>query len=72
MNRYLQDPSARRNFKAWSRWGALLGGGALAIYGISRRSKSGAALAAAGGVLVYGIAPELTTRHHSRRIRFHR
>jgi uncharacterized membrane protein len=54
MNRYLQDPSARRNFKAWSRWGALLGGGALAIYGISRRSKSGAALAAAGGVLVYG------------------
>jgi uncharacterized membrane protein len=36
------------------RWGALLGGGALAIYGISQRSKSGSALAAAGGLLVYG------------------
>jgi uncharacterized membrane protein len=36
------------------RWGALLGGGALAVYGIARRSKSGAALAAAGGLLVYG------------------
>jgi uncharacterized membrane protein len=36
------------------RWGALLGGSALAAYGISRRSKSGAALAAAGGLLVYG------------------
>jgi len=40
--------------KSLSRWGALLGGSALAIYGISRRSKSGAAMAAAGGLLVYG------------------
>jgi len=48
-----QNRSTRRNTRAWSRWGALLGGSALAIYGISRRSKSGAALAAAGGVLVY-------------------
>jgi len=40
--------------KALPRWGALLGGSALAVYGISRHSKSGAALAAAGGFLVYG------------------
>lgn len=46
--------SSRRIAKALPRWGALLGGGALAIYGISRRSKSGAALAAAGSLLVYG------------------
>jgi uncharacterized membrane protein len=31
------------------RWGALIGGGALAIYGITRRSPLGIALAASGG-----------------------
>lgn len=46
--------SARRIARALPRWGAFLGGGALAIYGISRRSKSGAALAAAGSLLVFG------------------
>ena len=54
MNRSMKEHSTRRNRRAWSRWGALLGGGALAVYGISRRSKSGAALAAAGSLLVYG------------------
>ncbi len=53
MNRNIHENSPRRNSRAWSRWGALLGGSALAIFGLSRRSKSGAALAAAGGVLVY-------------------
>jgi len=33
------------------RWGALIGGGALAIYGITRRSPLGVALAAGGGTL---------------------
>jgi uncharacterized membrane protein len=33
------------------RWGALIGGGALAIYGITRRSPLGIALAATGGSL---------------------
>jgi uncharacterized membrane protein len=32
-------------------WGALIGGGALAIYGITRRSPLGIALAAGGGTL---------------------
>jgi uncharacterized membrane protein len=49
-----QTTSMRRIAKAWPRWGALIGGSALALYGVSRRSKSGAALAAAGGLLVYG------------------
>lgn len=38
------------------RWGAILGGSALAVYGISRRSKAGAALAAVGGLLAFGGA----------------
>src|SRR5205814_5005187 len=33
------------------RWGALIGGGALAIYGITRRSPLGIALAASGGTV---------------------
>ncbi|HEX6821794.1 MAG TPA: SRPBCC family protein [Candidatus Sulfotelmatobacter sp.] len=33
------------------RWGALIGGGALAIYGITRRSPLGIALAAGGGTV---------------------
>lgn len=35
------------------RWGALLGGGTLALLGLTRRSKSGIAMAAAGGLLAY-------------------
>jgi len=35
------------------RWGAVVGGGALALLGLSRKSKSGVALAAAGGLLAY-------------------
>lgn len=36
---------------AAQRWGALIAGGALAIYGISRRSPLGIALAAGGGTI---------------------
>jgi uncharacterized membrane protein len=35
------------------RWGALIGGGALAIYGLTRRSPLGVALAAGGGTIAY-------------------
>lgn len=38
------------------RWGGLVGGGALALYGLSRRSPAGLALAAAGGWLAYSNA----------------
>jgi uncharacterized membrane protein len=35
------------------KWGALIGGSALAVLGLTRRSKGGLALAAAGGALAY-------------------
>jgi uncharacterized membrane protein len=38
---------------AVQRWGAVIGGGALAIYGLTRRSPLGVALAAGGGTLAY-------------------
>ena len=38
------------------RWTALITGGALAVAGLSRRSKSGVALAAAGGLLSFAGA----------------
>jgi uncharacterized membrane protein len=44
----------------WQRWGALLGGGALAVYGISRRSSLGVALATAGGAVAYLGAKKAT------------
>lgn len=45
--------SARNGSMALPRWGALIGGGSLALLGLSRRSKSGLALAAGGGLLAY-------------------
>jgi uncharacterized membrane protein len=36
------------------RWSLLIGGGALALYAATRRSKSAVALATAGGLLAYG------------------
>jgi len=41
----------RRRSMSPQNWGALIGGGALAVYGISRRSPLGVALAAGGGTL---------------------
>jgi uncharacterized membrane protein len=41
---------------AMARWGAIVSGSALAIYGLTRRSKTGVAAAAAGGLLAYGGA----------------
>ncbi|HVH87572.1 MAG TPA: SRPBCC family protein [Terriglobales bacterium] len=35
------------------RWGSVIGGAALALFGLTRRSKPGFALAAAGGLLAY-------------------
>ena len=47
-----QEPNARPA-QPVQRWGALLGGSALAVYGVTRRSVMGYALAGAGGVLAY-------------------
>jgi uncharacterized membrane protein len=46
----IQVPNARCAQPA-QRWGALLGGSALAVYGVTRRSAMGYALAGAGGAL---------------------
>jgi uncharacterized membrane protein len=43
-------------FAVGQRWSALLGGGVLAVYGLSRRSPLGLALAASGGALVFAGA----------------
>lgn len=43
------------------RWSALITGGALALVGLSRRSKPGVAIAAAGGLLSYAGA-KISTR----------
>jgi len=44
------------------RWGALITGSSIALYGLSRRSPSGVALAAAGGWLAYSGAKTDTGR----------
>ncbi|HWC15481.1 MAG TPA: SRPBCC family protein, partial [Terriglobales bacterium] len=49
----LQNDRERARPFHFVRWGSLLGGGALALFGLSRRSKPGFALAAAGGLLAY-------------------
>jgi len=54
MNHNSRDGSRLRNGNSWPRWGAIVGGSTLAIIGLTRRSKTGAALAAAGGLLAYG------------------
>jgi len=48
----IQELNARHP-RPLQRWGALLGGGAMAVYGVTRRSPMGFALAGAGGVLAY-------------------
>src|ERR1043166_1488642 len=44
------------------RWGALITGGSIAAYGLTRRSPSGVALAAAGGLLAYSGTKANTER----------
>jgi uncharacterized membrane protein len=51
---------------AGQRWGALLGGGALAVYGLSRRSPLGLALAASGGALLLAGANVARSRSYPR------
>ncbi len=54
--------------QAWQRWGALAGGGALAVMGLTRRSATGWAMAAAGGALAYtGLRSGNGTQQSQRR-----
>ena len=53
-NRWDEMTGDTQNSKqALQHWGALVGGGALAVIGVTRRSPVGWALAAAGGALAY-------------------
>jgi len=54
MKQHLGETSSRSSYGLpFGAKGILLGAGALISYGVSRRSKAGAALAAAGGVLAF-------------------
>jgi uncharacterized membrane protein len=47
----------------WERWSVMIAGGALAVYGLTRRSPLGLALAAGGGALAYvGTRPNFLQR----------
>ncbi|HTF67730.1 MAG TPA: hypothetical protein VK638_34135, partial [Edaphobacter sp.] len=48
----------------------LVGAGALIIYGLSRRSKSGTALATAGGVLAFKTATSKPSTRNSAKATF--
>lgn len=50
--------------------GLLVGAGALIVYGLSRRSKSGTALATAGGVLAFKAAKSQSSTHNSTKATF--
>jgi len=54
---HLRNARGRRyRMETAFRWSALVTGGALALLGLSRRSRSGVAIAAAGGLLSYAGA----------------
>jgi uncharacterized membrane protein len=57
----IADGGRGRRSMSPQKWGAVIGGSALAIYGISRRSPLGMALAAGGGT----VALLATTRNRS-------
>lgn len=48
---YSQSDRGHTNGVTYGRWGALAGGVALAVYGLTRRSMPGVALAVSGGAL---------------------
>lgn len=60
---HLRNAQGRHHRRATAfRWGALVTGGALALIGLSKRSKSGVAIATAGGLLSYAGAKVGTER----------
>ena len=52
-NLFSRETRSARASTSIPKWSALLGGGTLALVGLTRRSRSGIALAAAGGLLAY-------------------
>ncbi len=62
--------SSQSSSSQFSSKGLLVGAGALIIYGLSRRSKSGAALATAGGVLAFKAAKSQSPSRDSAKATF--
>jgi uncharacterized membrane protein len=59
---FKNELSSRVNSRELKAWAPILGGGALALYGLSRRSLGGLALASVGGMLLYrGVVPRPVT-----------
>jgi uncharacterized membrane protein len=50
------EPGRKNGLGGAADWAALLGGGALALYGLTRASLGGVGLAALGGGLAYGAS----------------
>lgn len=48
-----RQPAGRENVGQVERWVSMIGGGALALYGLTRRSPGGVVLALVGGSLIY-------------------
>ena len=48
-----EDAQKKKTLDAIQRWAPMVGGATLALLGLSRRSKSGLAVAAAGGLVAY-------------------
>ncbi len=48
-----KSSGAKSNSLTPQRWAAVIGGSALALFGLTRKSKTGVAIAAAGGLLAY-------------------
>lgn len=63
--RFGESGRGNHRFAAVQRWGALIGGGALAVYGLTRRSPLGVALAAGGGTIAYFGANQKTRQSQS-------
>jgi len=60
---HLRNAQGRHHRRATAfRWGAMITGGALALIGLSKRSKSGIAIATAGGLLSYAGAKAAASR----------
>jgi uncharacterized membrane protein len=67
-DRWEKTGDTQSSKEAWQHWGALVGGSALAVLGLSRRSKAGWAMAAAGGALAYsGLRSGNGTQQSQRR-----
>jgi uncharacterized membrane protein len=70
MNKRSSGRTPQSSQPQFGKTGLLLGAGALIVYGLSRRSKSGTALATAGGVLAFKAATLQSSTQSSAKATF--